>query len=120
MIKKIKENIGKYILYGTITLFTGLIGLGVYSKIWESRQQKEEIENVVIKSIQPYCRRSGDLYWLSKSYRIFIEGENKPIEFLSKHWDDSVKEGDIVDLVVRESCPLFEEKFYGLTVKMAK
>lgn len=110
-----KENVGKYAIAGILTAFAGLTVLGVYAKTWEYRQPKQPIENARVLSIEPRSS-TNDLHWTSKGYRLQIEGENRVIDFPVKNWDDTVKEGDSVDLVVRRSFPLFGNELDGIQI----
>lgn len=96
------RKIEKYIAYGGGIFFAALIGIASYARIWEYKQPKKNISGASITSIESY-RRSGDLHWSVTGNRIFIEGEPRPIDFPDKKWDDTVQEGDTVDLVVRRS-----------------
>ena len=90
-----------------------VIGLSffMYSRSWESKQEKITLNNPVVTSINRY--RGGDVHWNLNGVRVLIEGEEKPIDFPSRNWDYEIAEGDTLDsLVVRDSFPwfgLFEE-----------
>jgi hypothetical protein len=62
-----------------------------------------------VVSIKPYSS-DNDLHWSLRGYRTKIEGENRVIDFPSKHWDETVREGDAVAITVRKSFPLFGDE----------
>jgi len=106
----------KYVVYGLIAVLVGITTLGVYARVWEWMQPQQEINNAVVRSIVPYYYGGGDLHWSSRGNRIYIQGENSPIDFPSKNWNNTVKEGDTVDLVVRRSFPLFGDELDGFSI----
>ena len=110
-----KENIKKYTVGGIITTFAGLTALGGYARIWEYRQPNQPIKNARVLSIEPYSSHN-DLHWTSRGYRIRIDGEDRVIDFPTKNWDDTVREGDSVDLIVRRSFPLFGDELDGIQI----
>jgi len=91
-----------------------LFGLIVYIKIWEAIQTEIELENVIIVKIQHY-EYSGDLHWHIKGYRIYIKGDERPIDFPEKKWDASIKIKERVTLIVRRS--FFGDELDGLQVR---
>lgn len=97
----------KFITYSLITVASALICFCSYAKIWEMKQPKQEIKNAVVESIEKYYNKGGDLHWSSKGNRIKINGENRLIDFPQKKWDNTVKEGSSIDLIVRKSFPWF-------------
>jgi hypothetical protein len=113
---KTRENIGKYISAGLITITAGLASLGAYASIWEYRQPKQTIENAQVLDIMPY-RFSNDLHLTSKKYTIKIDKSKSVIDFQEKSWDNTIKKGDSIDLVVRKSFPLFGDELDGLKIK---
>lgn len=115
VMENFKENIKKYAMTGTVAVFTGLVALGSYARIWEYREPNQPIQNAQIQSIEPYNFRN-DLHWSSTGYRVRIDGEDRVIDFPSKNWDDTVRKGDSVDLVVRRSFPLFGNELDGIQI----
>ena len=79
--------------------------LGIYSRIWEAAQPKQHIRAQVI-SIEPYSILN-DLHWSAKGYRIYIVGEERPIDFRARNWDPAVFSGDSAHFVVRQSFTWF-------------
>lgn len=107
----------KYQKYTTVSLLcfcTILIILGAFARIWEWQQPKQHLRCKII-SIKPYSSH-GDLHWTSQGYRIQVEGEERVIDFPSKHWDDTVKEKNTVEMTVRKSFPLFGNELDGLHI----
>ena len=94
-----------------------LIFLGVYARIWEARQEKQHLLDVKVLSIESYGS-SNDLHWSLSGYRVYIVGEDKPIDFSLKNWDNSVQVGDTVEAVIRQSFPWFglKDEWDGLSV----
>ena len=92
-----------------------LFTLGMYAKIWEWQQPKQHIPRTKVVSIKPYSS-DNDLHWSLRGYRIQIESEERVIDFPSKHWDETVREGDAVAMTVRKSFPLFGDEFDGLDI----
>lgn len=107
-IKNYKSNFGFYMKAAIITAAAGVIALGAYARIWEYGQPKQAIENAKVLSVESYANHS-DLHWTSRGYRIRIEGESRVIDFPLKNWDDTVREGDSIDVVVRASFPFGNE-----------
>lgn len=98
----------QYIGYGAaIAGLVAVVGIVGGPRYWESRQLKQEIEGAVVRHIEPYPYNThgGDLHWSLRGNRIFIEGENRVIDFPQSRWDETVQEGDSVDLIVRQSFP---------------
>ena len=106
------NKLQKIILYPLISTIVSLASVGWYGLFWEKRQPKEQMSGR-IKLIEPY-QNHNDLHWSSNGYRIFIEGEDRPIDFPRKNWDDTVREGDSVDLIVRRS--FFGDELDGLSI----
>ena len=107
----------RYVIYGLLMVsLMGMLVIVVYARIWERMQPSQEINGAIVRSIKPYHHGGGDLHWTTRGNRIYIEGEDRPIDFPSKNWDDTVKEGDVVDLVVRKSFPLFKDELDGLSI----
>ena len=111
-IKSFKKDIGFYL---ALVMFTGITGFGGYAKIWEHKQPKEEIKNAIIKEIHPYYHRN-ELHWPFRGNGIYVEGESKLIDFPSNKWDNTIKVGDSVDMIVRKNFPLFGEELDGLQI----
>jgi len=86
-----------------------------YVKIWEYNQPKQKISKAVVSSIESY-EYTNDLHFSSRGKKIYIAGKDESIIFPLKHWDDTVGEGDTIDLVVRKSFPLFGNKLDGLII----
>jgi hypothetical protein len=108
-------KIQKYLTLGLFCFIGVLLALGMYAKIWEWQQPKQHIPRTKVVSINPYSS-DNDLHWSSRGYRTQIEGENRVIDFPSKHWDKTVKEGDTVSMTVRKSFPLFGNELDGLNI----
>ena len=106
-----KKNKGLCI---ALTAFTGFIAFNGYARIWEYRQPTEEIKNTIVREIRPYYVRSemGSF----RGNKLYIEGEDRFIDFPSGKWDKTVKTGDSVDLVVRRSFPLFGDELDGIHI----
>lgn len=99
------KGIQKYAGYGVITLVGLAVTVAAYARIWEHLQPKQSIPNAVVRGIIPYYARGGDLHLPSSGNKLYIQGEDMPIDFPSKRWDKTVSQGDTVDLVVRRSFP---------------
>ncbi|MBU4284393.1 MAG: hypothetical protein KJ968_04760 [Nanoarchaeota archaeon] len=109
------NKIQKYLTYLFIPVYIGLTVFFGYAKIWEHNQPKQKISKAVVSSIESY-EYTNDLHFSSRGKEIYIQGENKPIIFPRKFWDDTVREGDTIDLVVRKGFPLFGNKLDGLII----
>jgi hypothetical protein len=92
-----------------------MVFLGAFARIWEWQQPKQHISGAKIISIEPYSFHS-DLHWTSQGYRIQVEGEERVIDFPSKHWDDTVEENNTVEMTVRKSFFLFGNELDGLHI----
>ncbi len=99
----------KIVQYAIFVLFCALIFLGAYARIWEARQPKRHITKKIVRSIEPYSQ-TNELHWSFRGFKVHIVGEDKPIDFSSKNWDKSVRVGDTVDVVVRQSYQWFGSK----------
>ena len=95
-----------YVAIVLTTVGSVLVSLGTYSKIWESKQPEQNIPQAKVVSIEPYGS-TNDLHLSSRGYRVYIAGEDRPIYIPAKKWDDTVQEGDTVDVVVSRSFPWF-------------
>lgn len=105
----------KYVAIGMIGVVGTLYVLGRYAIAWESEQQKQPISQAEVLSIEPYSSHN-DLHWSSKGNRIRIKGEGRVIDFPSKNWDNTVREGDLVDIVARRRFPLFGNELDGISI----
>lgn len=110
------ETFRKYAISGIVIAAAGLTALGAYAKIWENRQPNQSVENAIVQHIEQYSNHN-DLHWTSRGYRVKIDCENKVIDFPAKNWDDSVKKGDSIDLVIRRSFPLFRDELDGIRIE---
>jgi hypothetical protein len=79
-----------------------MLGLGFlsYAAVSDERQPEIEVRNAAVVSIDSYC-----CFWgyegPSRGYRVEVYGNSEPVEFPVYRWDESVREGDSVDLVVK-------------------
>ena len=105
---------GKIVNYAVIAVLVGVSAFGGYTKYWESRQPKQIINSAIVREIEPYYNSGGDLHWSSSGNRILIEGENRPINFPEKNWDNTVQESDTIDLIIRRS--YFGNELDGLKI----
>jgi hypothetical protein len=105
----------KYWTFGLLCFIGAVLALGMYARIWEWQQPIHQVPQAKIVSIKPYSS-DNDLHWSSRGYRIHIEGEEKVIDFPSKHWDKTVREGETVAMTVRKSFPLFGNELDGLSI----
>ncbi|MFH1332186.1 MAG: hypothetical protein ABIH63_02775 [archaeon] len=103
---------------GLITAYTALLGTGVYGLVWERMQPEQHIRQAKVLSIKQNSYIS-DLYWSTRSVTVHIDKEKKPVRFTSTDWNKNLKEGDIVDLVIKPSFapPGLEGKFKGVSVQ---
>jgi hypothetical protein len=106
----------KYPFTGMIVAaYAALLSLGIYARFWEYKQPCQEIRDAIVTDIGPHD--DGESHLFSSGFRIRIEGEKRPIDFPSGNWDKTVKEGDLVDLTVREKLPwLWDEELAGLRI----
>ena len=109
------EKTQKYLTLGLLYFVVAVFLLGMYAKTWEWQQPKQKIPHARVLSVKPYSS-DNDLHWTSKGYRIQLEGEARVIDFPSKYWDKTVKEGDTVVMIVRKSFPLFGNELDGLSI----
>ena len=109
------NKVQQYTTLGLFCFGAVIIALCAFAKIWEWQQPKQHISHAKVLSIEPYSSHN-DLHWTSRGYRIQVEGEAKVIDFPSKHWDDTVREKDTVEMVVRASFPLFGKELDGLSI----
>ena len=111
------NKIQQYAIYGLIILVGIFTCLGASARIWEVIQPKQYLLRAKVQSIERYCY-TNDIHWSSNGYRIYIVGENKPIDFSLKNWDSTVHRGDVVDTVVRRSFPWFglKDELDGLSI----
>lgn len=98
-----------------IVIIAVIIAAAAYMKIWESRQAKVALEGVKIIRIESFHRSLGELHLSFSGYRVYIENEDKPIEFSKDNWCDSIQVNDTVDMIVREK--MFENKFDGFHIE---
>lgn len=111
--KKEKRNNRNYFSVGIITLAVGTFGLLGYGKIWEYRQPKQQISNAVVTEVKPYCIH-GEI-WPSTGTYVYVAGQEKPIDFISKNLGAKLKKGDTADIVVRKKHSIFGSGLEGLS-----
>jgi hypothetical protein len=107
----------KYLTLGLCFLVVAMLLLGMYAKMWEWQQPKQQVLHAKVLSIKPYSS-DNDLHWTSKGFRIQLEGEERVVDFPLKYWDKTVREGDSVTMTVRKSFPLFGNELDGLSIKV--
>ncbi len=115
-----------YIASSLIVLFGAAISILTYASSWESKQPIMPISEAVIKTIDPYSNHN-DLHRTSRGNRVYIEGENRPIDFPENVWnaniDSTVQEKDTTTMAVRESFSywrLLEDQLDGLFISNNK
>lgn len=112
-VNKVMGYIGHLAFVG----FALLVFLGVCGRLWEGMQTEEEILGKPVVSIE-YFYWTGDVGWGARGYRIHVGKIDVPIVFPLKNWDNSVKVGDRVDLVVRKKFSWFGlfNEFKGISI----
>jgi hypothetical protein len=113
LMEHIMKEKGTYIALAAFTCLSAFAG---YARIWEYRQPTREIKNAIVTDIKDYYRKS-EIHWSTSENRIHINVEEKVIDFPSGRWDNTVKIGDSVDLMVRESFPLFGKELDGRVIE---
>jgi hypothetical protein len=93
------NKIQKYTIYG-LTILVGIFTcLGAFAKIWEVTQPKQYLLMAKVQFIERYSY-TNDMRWSSRGYRIYIIGENKPIDFPLKNWKSTVQEDELDGLSI--------------------
>ena len=98
---ELKNKANRIIREGIGVSLTLALGAGAYAAVCDEREPNIEVRNAAVASIEPYCcflAYEGP----TKGYHVWISGRNQVISFPSTKWDESVRVGDSVDLVVRE------------------
>jgi len=116
MAEKFKEGIQKYMFGGVITVCVGMAVLGTYARVWEYKQPNQLIEKARIESVERFTVDNDLHFNVHDVYRIKINHDNRAVYFHADKWDETVKEGDLVDIVAKRSFPLFEEELDGLHI----
>lgn len=97
---------------------TAAITVGGYAHLWEWRQPQVRVEAATVSSLEPFYSSGGDLHWGTRGVRVHLEGAEEapsgPVDFHTKHWDESVGVGDEVDVVIRRS--FFGDEWDGLAI----
>ena len=96
----------------TCVLLAGLVA--GCARLWESSRPELELEGVSVASIAPYDHMGGDLQWQWRGVRVRFEGQDGVVDYPAGRWDESVKVGDTVDAVIRES--VFGDDYDGLEI----
>lgn len=91
-----------------------LVAVGIRG--WESAQPCVILNNARVERIIPYSLRGGDLHWSYKGNRVYIAGDERPIDFSARRWNDRVRTGDEVSIVVRKS--FFSNELDGLAIQL--
>jgi hypothetical protein len=97
----------------TCVLLGGIVA--ACARLWESRKPELELEAVRVASIVAYDRMGGDLQWQWRGVRVRFEGTDGVVDYPAGRWDESVKVGDTVDAVIRES--IFGDEYDGLEIE---
>ncbi len=114
-------DIKKGALYTLTAAYLTLVGVGAYGLVWEAKQPKQEIKKAKVCRIEK-TNYLNDLHWSSRGTEIYIDAGKGcwriPIKF-SNNWDSTIKEGDLIDIVIKQAFEPFglEEKFKGISVK---
>ena len=91
-----------------------IIGIIVYIRLWELHQPVIILPKTTIRSISPYYYNGGDLHWAIHGYRVYVNEDERPIDFPAKRWNDSVKVGIRATLEVRKS--FFRNELDGISI----
>ncbi len=105
----LKEHYGSIVLGTYFTVCATVMAFASYIHHWENSQPKIELQQAQVQRIESYDHHN-DLHMTSRGRRVYIQGEERPIDFPLKNWDDTVKDGDTVDMVTRRSFPWFGTK----------
>ena len=97
---------------GVVAFYTGLFAFGAYVGNWEKSQPKYQMSNVRVSSIKRSTFYNDLHIGIFEQYRVKTD-DKKTIYFPTDKWDETVKEGDLVDMVVKRNYPLLEESFDG-------
>jgi len=101
---------GTVVITGALTLFATL----GYSRAWEWSRPKLQLEATTVTSIAPDSAESGDLHFVARGVRVRFEGHDTPVAYPAGIWDASVRVGDLIDAVIRES--FFSDAYDGLEI----
>ena len=91
--------------YSTVAMTLALIAAAAVHHTWEYCQAERTISDVELISIRPYSI-SSEVGWSWRGNYVKVEGEELSIKFPG-NLDDTLRPGDTVDVVVRESFPRY-------------
>jgi len=108
----------KYVCGIMILLTIIFLSILLYIRIWEMSQDVFLLENVTIKSISPYYNNGGDLHWSSSGYRIYVNKDERNIDYPASKWNNNAKIGSKATLEVRQS--FFNNELDGISINIAR
>ncbi len=98
------------IIIGSVVGAFSVVGVaGLYARVWESFQEEISVEGGKVRLVEDYGV-INDMHWSRDGKRLYIFGEDSPIDFPIGKWDKDIKEKDLVDLKYRRSFPWFWQK----------
>ena len=88
--------------------------IGLYARVWELRQPDIVWEGVHVVKILPYRKGGGDLHWSFNGRRVYVQEDERLIDFPMKRWNSDIRVGDSVRITVRKS--FFGDELDGLEI----
>ena len=104
------------------TVYAALMSVGIYGKVWESKQKPFEIGDAVVQSIEPY-RHHNELTSGSSGVYVSVDKEPRRIDFEFGEWESSIRPGYRVDITAKREFDLFgtvDEQLDGLEIRVSK
>ncbi len=101
-----------------LVVFLAIAAVGLYARIWEMRQPEFLLPSVHVTKILPYRQGGGDLHWSLNGRRVYIQEDQRLIDFPMKKWNRDIQVGDTVTITVRRS--FFGNELDGLNIQKVK
>lgn len=102
-------------LYISGALLILVLGADALMRYVGGKQDKVFYKNAIVRDVDCRCSKLEDLSMLLPGKRVYLNDDNGGIDFSRSKWDNSIEEGDTVDVLARKS--LVGEELYGLSIK---
>ena len=106
----LSDSTYKKIIIGLFSLPALYLGTAF---LYDTTQRPQMIKDVKVESIKDYVV-NNDLHLYTHGKKVRIEGIDSQILFSDRTWEKDIKEGDLVNMVVKET--IIPNSLRGITI----